>query len=97
MIVQRMTFVTQRNRRAEAVQRLKELWALWDDPPTYRIYTPITGPFDVIHQDIEFEDFEARDKFWTEVPNLPGFGPVVEKWRQATDGGSTNELLTLVE
>jgi hypothetical protein len=97
MIVQRMTFVAGPGNRDEMVRILQELWKLWDHPPAYRIYLPITGPFDVIHQEIEFEDFEAREKFWTEGTSLPGFAPLMEKWTDLRDIGATNELLRLVE
>ena len=97
MIVQRMTFVTMPGRRAERMQILQELWKLWDDPPTYRIYLPITGPSGIIHQDIEFEDFEAREKFWAEAASLPGFAPLMKKWNESSDTSGTNELLSLVE
>ncbi len=82
-----MTFVTKPGRRDEMVQILQELWKLWDHPPTYRIYLPITGPFHVIHQEIEFEDFEARDKFWAEGTSKPGFAPLMEKWHESSDDG----------
>jgi hypothetical protein len=92
-----MTHVVKPGRRNEMLQILQEIWKLWADPPTYRIYLAITGPFHVIYQEIEFEDFEAHAKFWTEAASKPGFAPLLSKWRESLDTGDAHEFLALVE
>ncbi len=97
MIVQRMTFVAKPGHRDEIVEIVQDSWKLVDLPPTYRIYLPITGPSDAVYQEIEFEDFEQREKFWTDFMAMPGLGPLAEKWNKVRDTGNTDELLSLVE
>ena len=97
MIVERMTFVAKPGRMDEMVELLKEAWGFWDQPPTYRIYRPITGPGGVLHQDIEFEDFAAREEFWADGTSKPGWPELIKKWRELIDTGGTTEFLRLVE
>ena len=95
MIVERMTFKEKPGRTAEAVKMLQDSWK-WPGLPmiTHRIYRTISGKFDEIIQELEFEDFEARDKFWADVPWSPEF---MEKWVALGDSGGSREFLTLVE
>ena len=97
MIVQRMTFVGKPGRMDEMVEVLKEAWTFWDQPPTYRVYRPISGPMGVLYQEIEFEDWAARAEFWAEGRSKPGWPELMEKWIELIDTGGSNELLGLVE
>jgi hypothetical protein len=98
MIVQRHTIVARPGNRDEMVEILQALWKLTPHPtPTYRIYLPM-GSLDVIQQEIEFEDFEAQEKFWAAAAwSMPEGAPYRKKWNELRDSGVTVELLGLVE
>ena len=97
MIVERQTVVGKPGYRKELVEVLKEAWKFWDHPPTYRIYSPITGQSNVLYMDIEFGDFAEREEFWADGPSKPGWPAVMEKWNGLMVSGSTVEFVTLVE
>ena len=97
MIVQRMVFETKPGRREEMVEILQDIWKLMDHPPTYRIYRTITGQFNEVFMEIEFEDFEQYEKFWADAVSHPERPPLIEKWFTVVDSGSSTEFLTLVE
>ena len=61
---------------------------------THRIYQTFSGQINELFQEWEFEDFEARDKFWADVPHNPEF---MEKWAALADSGGSREFLTLIE
>lgn len=64
--------------------------------PTHRIYVHGESR-DVIQQEIEFEDFEARKKFWADALSVPEVAPYLEIFRELRDSGETSETLSLVE
>jgi hypothetical protein len=98
MIVQRSSYVAKPGNRREMVEILKALHKLDPHPhPTYRIYVQITGSVDVIQQEIEFEDQEAREKFWAAAFSIPEVAPYLKRWAELRDSGETTELLRLVE
>ena len=97
MIVQRMTWVAKPGNKAEMVEILQALWKLGPHPtPAHRIYVHM-GSGDVVQQEIEFEDFEAREKFWADAMSMPEAAPYFQKWNELRDSGQTSELLRLVE
>jgi hypothetical protein len=65
------------------------------DPIPYRIYRGITGPSDTFYQELEFEDFAQREKWWANTRLK--IAPLMDKWRALRDTGGSNELLELVE
>jgi hypothetical protein len=99
MIVQRSTHVAAKpGNRDEMVEILQALWKLGPHPtPTHRIYVPITGRMDVVHVEIEFEDLEARAKFFAAAFSMPEAAPYLERWDELRGSGTTDELLRLVE
>ena len=97
MIVQRMTFVAKPGCRDKMLEILQDLWKTGDRPPTHRIYVSISGPLNAIQQEIEFEDFEAREKFWADAMSAPGVEPLLKKLIELEDTGATSEFLRLVE
>ena len=48
-------------------------------------------------QEIEFEDFEARERLYADLNSRPEWGPALDKWRELGQVRLTSELLTLVE
>ena len=99
MIVQRSTYAAAKpGNRKEMVEILQALAKLNPHPqPTVRIYVPMTGRVDVVHVEIEFEDLEARAKFWAATGSIPEAVPYLEKWDELRGSGITDELLRLVE
>ncbi len=98
MIVERMTFVMKPGRSKEGMEIVQELRKLVDLQTTYRIYLSITGQFNVLTEEIEFEDFEQREKFWADLGSKPEFAQLLEKWSATVaDSGGGREFLTLVE
>jgi hypothetical protein len=97
MIVQRVTYAIKPGSQSKMAEILKDLWKVQDDPPTHRIYLTITGDREVIQQEVEFEDFDAQEKFWAGAESRPGVAPLLEKWAELRDTGSTNQFLRLVE
>jgi hypothetical protein len=79
------------------VELIQETWGWLDLPITHRIYTTVTGVGNTVIQEIEFEDFEAREKFWADLNSRPEWGPTLEKWRDLGQVRWTVELLRLVE
>ena len=94
MIVERMQFRRKPGCADEAIELLQEMWKLIDPIP-YRIYRRITGPFDTVYQELEFEDFEQREEWWANTG--PKIAPLMDKWRALTETGGSSELLRLVE
>jgi len=94
MIVERMTYMAKPGRTAEAVKMCQDFWRPGVPMITHRIYRTISGKFDEIFVEIEFEDFEARDRFYADLDHNPGHH---EKWIALSDSGSSTEFLTLVE
>ena len=98
MIVERMTFVMKPGLSKEGIEIAQELRKLVDSPTTVRVYLSMTGQFNVLTEEIEFEDFEQRAKFWAEVGTKPEFAQLLEKWdTTVADSGGGREFLTLVE
>jgi len=80
------------------VEILQALGKLGPHPhPTTRIYVPITGRVDVVHVETEFEDLEARGKFFAAVFSNSEAAPYLERWDELRGSGITDELLRLVE
>ena len=94
MIVERMQFRRKPGRVDEAIEIMQEMWKLIDPIP-HRIYQGITGPYDTIYQELEFEDFEQREKWWADTG--PKIAPLMDKWRALTETRGNSELLRLVE
>ena len=94
MIVERRQIRVKPGCVGEAIEVLQEMWKLVDPPP-HRIYRGITGPFDTIYQELEFEDYEQREKWWADTG--PKIAPLMDKWRALTETGGSSELLRLVE
>ena len=94
MIVVRQEFRAKPGCRREAIEVLQEMWKLVDPIP-HRIYQGITGPRHTIYQELEFEDWEQREKWWAESD--PKTAPLREKWRALIDTGGGNQLLRPVE
>jgi cyclopropane fatty-acyl-phospholipid synthase-like methyltransferase len=78
----------------EAIEVLQDMWKLVDSIP-HRIYRGITGPSDTFYQELEFEDFEQREKWWANTGLK--IAPLMDKWRALRDTGGSDELLRLVE
>ena len=92
--LQRQQIIVKPGRVNETVELLQEMWKLVDPIP-HRIYRGITGPFDTVYQDIEFEDFEHREKWWADTG--PKIAPFMDKWHALSETGGSVELLRLVE
>ena len=97
MIVQRHTFVVKQGRVEEAVKIIQDSWE-WPESEVipHRAYRTISGQNNEIFQDLEFEDFEARDKWWADVRSRPEWAPFVEKINTVLESLSS-EFLGLVE
>ena len=94
MIVERMQFRRKPGSVDEAIEIMQEMWKLIDPIP-HRIYRGITGPHATIYQELEFENFEQREKWWADTG--PKIAPLMDKWRALTETGGSQELLRLVE
>lgn len=94
MIVQRLTSVVKPG--IEAVEMLKEAWKTQDHPPTYRIYETITGSFQEVFQEVEFEDFAQYEKFWADVSSNQEWRKWQKKW-WTVEVSTSSQFLTLVE
>ena len=98
MIVERHTWEMQWYTGVRGlVELLQEAWGWLDLPITHRIYTTNTGVRNTVIQEIEFEDFEAREKFSADRNSRPEWGPMLEKWRELEQVRWSVELLRLVE
>ena len=97
MIVYRQTFVVKYGSRNKMAEILQDMWKLHDQPPTHRIYQPLTGEREVIQQEIEFEDYAALEEFWANAFSIPGMDALHDKWAEFRGQGETTELLRLVE
>jgi hypothetical protein len=93
MILQRQRFTVKPGCVNEAIEILQEMWKLVDPIP-HRIYRGIAGPLNTFYQDLEFEDFEHRDKWWANM--RPKVAPLMDKWNACQSTGD-NQLLRLVE
>jgi hypothetical protein len=90
----RLTSVTKVE--GDPVEMVKDLWKKLDLPHTVRIYAPITGCFQEVISEIEFEDFAQYEKFWPEVTSNPEWRKWWEKWA-TIEVSTSSQLLTLVE
>jgi NIPSNAP protein len=97
MIVQRSKYTLKPGRGREGLEIIQKSWQLVDHPPAHRIYQTISGQANVIFQEIEFEDFEHREKFWAHFFSMPGLAPLMEPWHTVVETSQSNEFLTLVE
>ncbi len=95
-MIARFTSVVKPSRGNEAVEMLQDFWKRIDLPFTHRIYEPITGSFQEVFQEIEFEDFEQYEKFWADVGSNPEWPQWQEKWH-TIEVSTSVQLLTLVE
>lgn len=94
MIVERHQFRVKLGCEDEAIELMQEMWKLIDPIP-YRIYRGITGPFDTVYQELEFEDWGQRQKWWADTG--PKIAPLMDKWIALAETGGSQELLHLVE
>ena len=94
MIVQRQEFRVKPGCAGEAIEVMQEMWKLIDPLP-HRIYLGISGPFDTIYQDTEFEDWEQRQKWWVDLG--PKIAPLMDKWLALVETGGSSQFLHLVE
>ena len=97
MIVERMAHSCKVGCRNKMLEVLQEMWKTWDDPPTHRIYLPISGEAHVVYQEIEFEDFQAREEFWAKAWATPERRALGGKWVEVADVSSPHEFVRLVE
>jgi hypothetical protein len=92
-----MTWVAKPGNKNEMVEILQALWKLTPHPhPTHRIYVHQAST-DLVQQEIEFEDAEARKKFWADALSVPEVAPYLEKFLELRNSGATSETLSLVE
>jgi hypothetical protein len=94
MIVQRQRFKVKLGCVDEAIEVMQEMWKLIDPIP-HRIYRGITGPFDTIYQELEFEDYEQRQKWWADTGSK--IAPLMDKWLALAETGGSGDLFRLVE
>ena len=59
---------------------------------TFKICTSSFGPYDTILVDIEFESYEAYQKFSSSYPATPESVQFVEKMNPLIETGGTNEF-----
>jgi hypothetical protein len=97
VIVERCTYTVKNGRTQEAADVIKQLWSQADSSVVHRIYTPIIGPYDVVYQEIEFVDMEARTQFSATAPTDPMWDELIEKWRALRVSGGGSEILRLAE
>ena len=97
MIVERRCYTVYEGREQEAIDILKEAWQGLDFPNAHRIYRTIVGPFDVVVQELEFEDLREREAFWADFFARPKTSELVEPWVQVRAPGGGSELWQLVE
>jgi hypothetical protein len=93
VIVNRRTFVTKRGHQQEAVALLKQE-ADKMEGVSGRIYVPEIAPFDTFVAEMEFEDWDAYHKFWSEWSPGEAFWT---RWYALTENGGGNEVWRLVE
>ena len=96
MIVNRLTITVKQGRMQEFVELLKER-RKQGEYNNVRLYQSHLGTRDQIAYEIEFEDYAAYDKFFTEWYALPDTPAFLEKWNVMTKAGGTNELWWLIE
>jgi hypothetical protein len=84
-------------RTQEAADFVKEVWEQIEVPNTYRIYVPAIGRFNVVYHDLEFKDFEEREKFWAAFFARPEVPEWTRKWMELSESGGGSELLRPVE
>jgi hypothetical protein len=94
MIVERQRFKVKPGCVDERIEIMQEMGKLIDPIP-HRIYRVIIGPYDTVYQELEFEDFEQREKWWADT--WPKIAPLMDKWRAVSETGGSSELLRLVE
>ena len=97
MIVERRVYKVKPFCEQAALDFSKEVWAAVGSPNTQRFYRPISGPFNVIYQEIEFKDLQEREQYWADFFALPQTAGWIEKWKELTESGGGTEFLTLVE
>jgi hypothetical protein len=94
VIVERYQIAVKPGCADEFVELVQDIWKVVDPIP-HRIYTRITGPFDTVYQELEYEDLRQRQKWWADTG--PKMGPFMDRWRALTDTGGGSELMRLVE
>jgi hypothetical protein len=100
VIVERRVYKTKPFCEQAALDLVKEVWAFVGFPNAYRLYQPISGPFNVIYHELEFKDMQEREQFWADFwarPQTSQSAEWTEKWKELTESGGGIEFSTLVE
>ena len=97
MIVNRRTFIVKRGCQQKIVDLIREATPKFPHPHPRRLYTPRIAPFDTIAIEIEFEDLEGYEKYWTEWGAWAETTGFMEKWFELTESGGSNEVWTMEE
>jgi hypothetical protein len=97
MILQRLTFHVKPGRMDEVVEMLKAADEVLGSTDISRIYTPNIGQFDVVVNDLEFENLAELDALWAEWWSNPETPAFMEKWNELVDAGGGSEVWNLVE
>jgi hypothetical protein len=58
---------------------------------------PISGPHNIVVQEMEFEDFEELEKFTADVFSRPEWPAKRDRWYDLADFGGSDEFFRLVE
>ena len=97
MIVNRLTFRVKPGCMEEVLKMVKAERAKLDNPKMARIYTPNIGRFDLLVEDLEFENLAEFDKFWTAWGSKPETAEFMEKWETLVETGGFGEIWNLEE
>ena len=97
MMLWRQVNAVKPGRAPDFVKLLQEIWGWLDSPVPHRIYRPISGPHGIVIQEMEFEDFEERQKFLADLYSRPEWPATRDRWFELKDFGGSDEFYRLVE
>jgi len=95
MILERRTYIPKLGKVNELVDMIKEGHGILDYSPKFRVLTPQVGPFGVVVHEIEYQDWEEREKFNTDLLKSGKWQPFLERWNQIVKQGGGNEFWTV--
>ena len=96
MIVERHVYAVKPGRARDFVRLLQEIWGWLDSPVAHRIYRPISGSANTVIQEMEFEDFGARQKWRADLFGRPEWSAAMARWHELEEFGSSVEFFRLV-
>ena len=97
MLVNRLMYPVKLGCMEELVELTKAERERAKHPNASRIYTSHLGTHDVLAIEIEFENFEEYERYWTEWNASPEAAVFMEKFIRLTERGYINEIWRLIE